>query len=358
MKISRIGHHLLFWLAYLSICLFNDLYSSPSFNAHPGLELFLQAFSGQVILLLIKGSATYYFLYSWIPRWLNESSKTKLLSEALFVVLFSVGMMRAFMYLIIWPLIFRDQAPSLTTLQFIARYFYSFLELMQVLGVAVALKLFRLRIAAIEKEKMLVQEKLRSELLHLRTQINPHFLFNTLNVIFSLSRSGSEKTSEAVTRLSNILRYRLYETERPRYGIAEELKVIQDYIELQQLRFGEKLDIQIKKNIDDENTLLTPLIILPLVENVFKHGSSVGRVEICLHLEKGKLQLKIRNPISETVFKLKGEEGIGLSGIKRQLELLYKDFSLKFGPSQNEFHVDLRIDLFTYAGLELFNSRR
>src|SRR5690606_31856629 len=172
---------------------------------------------------------------------------------------------------------FREPAPQLTRLQHTARYFYSGLDLLQVTGIAAAIKLFRLRIVAVTGEKRLIQERLQSEMQHLRAQINPHFLFNTLNSIYALARVQSAAAPDAVLRLSHILRYMLYATEQRSIPLAEELKITMDYIELQQVRFGDKVQVRTDQQIDNPEASVTPQILLPLVENAFKHGTSSVR---------------------------------------------------------------------------------
>src|SRR6185436_12349715 len=207
---KRVGYHILFWTVYLSINLFTELYLSESFINHPSAELILIVTSGQLFLLAVKMPAVYYVLYSLIPRWLKSPGKGRLFFEAVAALLFFLLCYRGMMHFVIWPYVTHSAPASLTALEFTARLLYSILDLMQVIGIAAAIKLFRLRIEAVKKEKELIREKLQSELKHLKAQINPHFLFNTLNSIYSLARSHSEATPETVMRLSKILRYMLY----------------------------------------------------------------------------------------------------------------------------------------------------
>jgi len=359
-KQKRFIWHIIFWLTQYSISLYNELYLSASFTAHPSLILFLQTALALFLLLLVKIGAVYYTLYSLIPRWIKNPGRILIYVESVSVILLGALLLRIFTQVIIWKLIYNEDArPQIGLLQLAARYFYSMLDLLQVVGLASAIKLFKLRINAIKNEKQLVQEKLRSELLHLKSQVNPHFLFNALNSIYSLARAQSLLAPDAIIRLSKILRYMLYEAGEKTIPLREELRIINDYMELQHLRFGTRLHAELLKNTDDESVSITPLLLLPLVENAFKHGGDTGGViKIDLSLRNKRLHFKITNPLSETVFKAKGEEGIGLANIKRQLELLYRDFSLETSAEENTFRVDLKLDLETYAGFELFDRRR
>lgn len=360
MKQKRILWHILFWLVQFSISLYNDLYLSVSFIKNPALIVFLESATAVFLILLVKVITTYYVLYSLIPKWIKAPGRVLLYVEGIVLILISTLLLRVMTQLVIWRLIYPDEPhPDLSLTQFTARFFYSMLDLLQVVGIASAIKLFKLRIGAIKNEKLLVQEKLRSEILHLKSQVNPHFLFNTINNIYSLARAQSPSTPDAIMRLSKILRYMLYETGEKTIFLNEELQIITNYIELQELRFGKRLKIVLVKVIDDESAQLAPLLLLPLVENAFKHGSHEGgAIEIKLSLEKNQLVFVISNPIAENIFKYEGEDGIGLSNIKRQLELLYRRSSLQTIVKENTFTVELKIDLASYAGFELFDSRR
>ncbi|MEO5572173.1 MAG: histidine kinase [Bacteroidia bacterium] len=351
--------HILFWTVYVSVNLFTEIYLSQSFINHPGFQLILEVFFGQLFLLIVKMPAVYYVNYSLIPRWLKSPGKGRLFFEAAAALVFFLLCYRAMMHLVIWPFITHSSPGSLTALEFTARLFYSILDLMQVIGIAAAIKLFRLRIEAVKKEKELMREKLQSELRHLKAQINPHFLFNTLNSIYSLSRSHSDATSETVMRLSKILRYMLYETGKKTAPIEEELKIIDDYIELQLLRFGKRVQVKTERSIDNLSAQVTPLLIFPLIENAFKHANSdnTSVIDFKITLKNDALAVQVKNPVAVASVQSNGEEGIGLPNFCRQLELLYRDYTFSHEEKDHYFIVDLHINLVSYAGFELFDSR-
>ena len=120
-------------------------------------------------------------------------------------------------------------------------------------------------------------EKQEAELNYLKSQTNPHFLFNTLNNIYSLARDKSDLAPESILRLSKILRFMLYETGGNFIAIEQELKIISDYIALEKLRYDESLRINFNHDIEDMKQALPPLLLIPLVENAFKHGVSETR---------------------------------------------------------------------------------
>ena len=346
-------------MVYFSINLFTGLYLSSSNNINPSLDLFNKTALSQLLLLSIKIPAVYYVLYSLIPRWLKQPGRFMLFIEAFVAMCFFVLAYRVMIHFVIWPYVTFNKPQTFTTLEFTARLFYSIFDILQVVGIAAAIKLFRLRINAIKNEKALIQEKLQSEMLHLKSQINPHFLFNMLNSIYSLSRAQSASTPDTVMKLSKILRYMIYETGKITVPIEEEIKIIDDFIELQQLRFGKRLQVKMEKSIDNSSTQVTPLLLFPLIENAFKHGNGSGTSEILFNISlvQNSLDVSVINPIEGSSVQSNGEEGIGLPNLRRQLELLYRDYSFVHYEKDNHFVVNLRINLASYAGFELFDSR-
>jgi sensor histidine kinase YesM len=195
-------------------------------------------------------------------------------------------------------------------------------------------------------------EKQEAELNYLRSQTNPHFLFNTLNNIFSLARDKSDLAPESILRLSKILRFMLYETSGNFIAIEQEIKIMDDYIALEKLRYDESLHINFNHDIEDMKQALPPLLLIPLVENAFKHGVSETRgqpfVDIHLSVKQRQLNFVIKNS-SETLVKEDVKENIGLSNLRRQLELLYKEYELNVQQSGSVFTATLRINLASHV---------
>src|SRR5258707_12502413 len=141
----------------------------------------------------------------------------------------------------------------------------------------------------------LLIEKQAAELNYLKSQTNPHFLFNTLNNIYSLARDKSDLAPESILRLSKMLRYMLYETGGKYIAIEQELKIISDYIALEKLRYDDSLRINFNHDIEDMKQALPPLLLIPLLENAFKHGVSETRNQpfVDIHLSVTQRQLKL-----------------------------------------------------------------
>lgn len=204
----------------------------------------------------------------------------------------------------------------------------------------------------VSTQKMRI-EKQEAELSYLKSQTNPHFLFNTLNNIYSLARDKSDLAPESILRLSQILRFMLYETGGEYIAIEQEIKIINDYIALEKLRYDESLSVNFKYDIEDMKEPLPPLLLIPLVENAFKYGVSETRgkpfIDINLSSQKKQLEFIVKNSVEDIPGEKHIKESIGLSNIRRQLELLYKVYELSVHHSDNIFTVTLKINLTSHV---------
>ena len=196
-------------------------------------------------------------------------------------------------------------------------------------------------------------EKQEAELNYLKSQTNPHFLFNTLNNIYSLARDKSDLAPESILRLSKILRFMLYETSGEFIAIEQELKIINDYIALEKLRYDESLNVNFNYDIEDMKQAIPPLLLIPLVENAFKHGVSESRnqpfVDIHLSVNNRQLSFYVKNSTEKFSEVQIVKENIGLSNLRRQLELLYKDFNLSVKQGESVFTANLKINLASHV---------
>lgn len=212
-----------------------------------------------------------------------------------------------------------------------------------------------------QAEQQLRIEKQEAELGYLRSQTNPHFLFNTLNNIYSLARDKSDVAPESILRLSKILRFMLYETGGEFISVEKELKIVNDYIALEKLRYDESLQVNFNYDVEDMKQSLPPLLLIPLVENAFKHGVSETRshpfVDIHLSIQSRQLTFVVKN--STGVNREEGtiKESIGLSNLRRQLQLLYKDYHLSVQHIDSMFSAILKINLASYVQNKMHYSR-
>ncbi|WP_339880448.1 histidine kinase [uncultured Algoriphagus sp.] len=192
------------------------------------------------------------------------------------------------------------------------------------------------------------KEKLSLELNSLKTQINPHFLFNSLNSIYSQALTKSDQTSETVLELSNLLRYMLYEVEEDKVPLVKEVEMLENYIELQKLRLEEGSKVGFTIEGDLERVVIAPLLLFPLVENAFKHGmkddSEQEFIEIKLKVDTA-ISFSIKNKLGQIDDMEKGKYGgIGLENVKRRLELIYpKSHEFEIIKTKSEFQVNLTL---------------
>lgn len=175
-----------------------------------------------------------------------------------------------------------------------------------------------------DNELLLSKEKTEAELKTLKAQLNPHFLFNTLNNIYSLSLDNSPKTPLAIGKLSEILDHVLYKCNDDLMPLSSEINLLQNYIELEKLRYDDRLEVILEANVE-KDILIPPLILLSLVENAFKHGagedSGSPRITIDIRSHSRHFKAEIANTIASDY--MVNEERIGLSNIRKQLDLIY-----------------------------------
>jgi LytS/YehU family sensor histidine kinase len=178
-----------------------------------------------------------------------------------------------------------------------------------------------------QRNLQLQKENVESQLQLLKAQVHPHFLFNTMNNIYSFTQNTSPVAAKMVAGLSDILRFMLYECNQPVVPLSKELKLIKDYISLEQIRYGNKLDIHLDLPEKTNDLYIAPLLLLPLVENCFKHGTSnmLDQPWVSLHisLNKNEMKMKLINGKVIVPDSQSGKSGIGISNVKKRLELIY-----------------------------------
>lgn len=218
-----------------------------------------------------------------------------------------------------------------------------------VLSFSTSFKYFEDYLERHELEQALKQYKLEAELKLLKTQVNPHFLFNTLNNIYSIAHSNNKEAAPMILRLSDMMRYMLYESNEPTVPLDKEIKYLHDYIELQQLKTEYSQHIQFTTGGNTAGARIAPMLFIPFLENSFKHGnvsdSSDGFVRGQLSVQADQLTFHLENSISWVRSKDK-TGGIGLENVKRRLALVYpKKHKLNIIQRKDIFIIDLTIKL-------------
>jgi two-component system, LytTR family, sensor kinase len=212
-----------------------------------------------------------------------------------------------------------------------------------------AIKLIDQWLKAEQKNKQIENEKLNAELSFLKAQINPHFLFNTLNNIYSLAADKSDRTPDAVMKLASIMRYVLTEAKNDSVSLDREIQFINDYIELQKMRTTKKTSICFAVEGDPSGIQVSPLVFLPLVENAFKYGISnreMSPISIWMKIKDRAVHFQVKNNKHlNGNFKPTNNTGIGINNTRRRLELLYPDH-YKFDIQDEESTYTANLNIF------------
>lgn len=201
----------------------------------------------------------------------------------------------------------------------------------------------------------LEKAQLESELRFLRAQISPHFFFNTLNNIYSLSIEKSNKAPETIMKLSQLMRYMLYETKGRKQSLKKEILCIQDYLDLERIRYGDSVKINMDISGDIEDKKIAPMLLLTFIENCFKHGADKSIQTVIINIDFSivgdLLYFRVENTLPErdNIVKLPKDKsgGIGINNVKKRLELGYTkdEYDLKTFEANDMFVVELKIKL-------------
>lgn len=206
-----------------------------------------------------------------------------------------------------------------------------------------------------EKNRLLIiqQEKLDTELKYLKAQLNPHFLFNTLNNLYSFVMTNSPKAGDMILQLSEILDYVLYKSQVSFIEISEEIKCIENYINLEKIRYDERLEVVLEQPKQEISLQIAPLLLLSIVENAFKHSASnsvtATSIKVSIKQDNNNLLFNVRNTKNNNfngAINDSYKKGIGLKNIKRQLNLLYPEkHILKINDGKDDFNINLQITI-------------
>lgn len=340
---KRVYRHLLFWCAYIIYQAFNEGWQDKdvlTFQLSP-------AFLTDVPVSVFVCYVNFYLL---MPAFYNSRRYVSYITGLLLLLLTGALLQRFFSYLF-WVPYEKITDPAMYITE--NKNFWIPVRLLsnsaQIFPVVAVTMLIKLMLTSYNNEKKLraiEQEKFAAEMRLLRAQINPHFFFNTLNSLYSLTLAGSQKASDVVLRLSNLMHYMLYEANAEKVLLKHELKQLEDYISIEQMRFAERLELSFTWSGDIDGKLIAPLLLLPFIENAFKHSieNSSGWITINLNVINNRLFLKVDNSCAKDL-KTK-DKGIGLNNVKRRLELIYpKQYELSINDTTEIFSVDLKLNL-------------
>lgn len=342
-KIIRFGYHTLFWILVFIFFVYLFNWNSDFKEVSRMISLGL---------LPVVMAVTYFLNYWLIPRYFWEKRYGKFILFAFYTFLFGVWLSFVIVfYTLMHVIVHRDAVDPGTLhpeLQVLSMNFVVFFATaVNVLKRTLTLQQDRNRL---EKRKLEIQLKLKeAELKLLKDQIHPHFLFNTLNNIYGLTLEKSDDAPELVLKLSEILDYILYRCNRQYVALSEEINNLENYIEVQKIRHAKNQACVAEFPGDTGKLRIAPLILLPFLENAFKHGlihsSDAADVETSIHLSGEKMLFVVLNKVVPGSMG-KSSGGIGIQNVTKRLDLIYPGkHKLEIDQSSNTFCVTLELTL-------------
>lgn len=335
-KTARIALHVFFWFCAWSFFFFYyKRYSEV--NSYTLLASFIN--------LVVAIATVYTFNYYLIPKILLKNQWKKFIAFA-FVAIVLFFYMELLLTLFLVVKLLYDGHSLFPEIVDVAMLFFN---LFFVVFIAIAIKFYKRWSEIDYREQKVQKEKVEAELQMLKTQINPHFLFNTLNSIYVLAMKNSEQTANMVMKLSDILDYILYKIDTPRIAISAEIQMIENYIELEKIRFTNRVNLSLSAGIESKDIQIPPMLIIPFIENAFKHGvaKSLEKSWIKISIQERGKMMNIAVSNSKGQNQAKSETGgIGLANVKKRLEILFHDsYILDISEKINSYEVFLSIPI-------------
>jgi len=331
--------HLSFWGVYMSFFLYQMISRrSPEVDW----ERVITIAAIQIVFASISSYINYFF---FLPRFLKQKNGWIYLVS--FAVPFAILMFLRINVERYWFDGFTGKEDYLYSTRFVVYVITTNLFIVIFVG------MLRFAVEWLEfeaRKKEVENEKLTAELNFLKAQINPHFLFNTLNNLYYLAYSKSENTTEVIAKLSQMMRYMIYDSNHPKVLLSKEIEYMQSYISLERLRLNNQIPITFDISGNPENVWITPLIFITFLENAFKHGVSNSNpkawVKLSIKLQGKECIYSVENSRT-TEHKDNGEKsGIGLQNVKRRLELSYPgQYTLETSETPSAYIVKLNLSL-------------
>ncbi|MDG2193380.1 MAG: histidine kinase [Polaribacter sp.] len=346
MKKSFIAHlkkvplHLLFW--FVVWFFFKAFFSAGTAN-----DDFVFWFSVSLSITSVVGS--YVAAYDLMPSYLLQKKYKLFLLYGIYLVVF-IACITELVVFVGFAFFYRleyKEMPALTKSVSVILVCVFF-----IIALVSVFKLLRYNYTTLEKNKSLenkfLQTKLElkeNELKFLKMQIHPHFLFNTLNTLYGFALKKAAETPEMILKLSNLLDYILYQVDKPLVLLKDEIHHIEDYVLLEKMRFHDTLEVTINVEKVSDNFQVAPMLLIPFVENSFKHGAIINgklRISIAVSTDNHSFLFVIKNSTKKLE---KESEGIGLQNIRQRLQMLYNgDFKLEINQKNDEFEVVLKVN--------------
>jgi two-component system LytT family sensor kinase len=312
-------HHIIFWIAYFA---FWTNFSTQNYGSHIG-----KAFLATTIYFIGQAGIGYFSIYYLVPRFFFARR------YGLFAVFVFAGILLGSLFITagmftLFHSLFTTGAGHIRVSTY---WLYTLLAVFTSTILFISVRVIKERVQAQKMNSILEKEKTENELKFLKAQTNPHFLFNAINSIYILIKKDPDLAQATLARFSDMLRYQLYECNFAEVPIEKEVEYLDNYIEMEKLRKGTALTVDYKTSLSAGNCLISPLLIIPFVENAFKHVSNFSDrenfVDILLHYQDGIFKLVVRNSVDQTGYirSVNPAGGIGQENTKRRLKLIYPD---------------------------------
>ena len=340
---NRLMLHVLFWGAYVAF--FGLLYGSY-------IDDYYNAFMIELVELPFKMLLVYFNMYYLMPRFLLQRRYL----EFFVYLLLLMGVITAMLQYVLMPFLIHPLfCPTTCTNDNLT--FYRFIKngvnISYVVAITALIALLKNWYRHQKAAQNLTQDKLEAELKVLKAQIHPHFLFNTLNSLYSLTLKKSDNAPEVVLKLSSLMDYMLYDANAAKVPLDKELAYIKNYVALEQMRYGTRVDVQFTESGSIAGKQIAPMLLLPFVENAFKHGVTTETenawVRIDVKVTNQQLVLLVENckcGVKATTSARDIASGIGLKNLQRRLELLYDGkYELEIEDEADSYSARLEVTL-------------
>ncbi|WP_219289478.1 sensor histidine kinase [Arthrospiribacter ruber] len=339
-RFKRIVMHMAFWLSYL-------LYHTFLFGYMR--QEFLHPFKWELYDLPLKILASYFVVYVLIPKYLIHKKIWQFVISLILTLLIASFLQRVFHSQFIGRFIEPEQE-YFTLYPTTALVFKTVISIYPIVVVVALIKILKYWYEADRKHQQMQKDKIEAELNFLKTQINPHFLFNTLNSLYALTLKQSDQASKVVLKLSQLLNYLIYESNKKTVPLPKELEQIKTYISLEKVRFGDRLVLDYTEKGESKGVEIPPLLILPLVENCFKHGAGKQLDDVWVNIQviigEKDLEFSIHNSKeSQNATSNHEHDGIGLQNVQKRLKLIYGkgNYKIDFKDQGDSYLVKLKL---------------
>lgn len=357
----RISRHLLFWFVWWIFQAY--LYSFVASRRGDYWECFKLSCIESAVYMIVHISLAYSMMYFVMPKYLLRQKYWATAGWFVFLGLIAGALAPLLSYVVLEPIRFWllginrmmeiNEKGSLNYSQ--VNIHLSLMAglrgALTITGIAMTIKLMKHWYIKEQRNLQLQNENMAAQMQLLKAQIHPHFLFNTLNNIYSHTQNVSPTGSKLVMGLSDLLRYILHEGSKQKVLLTAELQMIEEYMLLEQIRYGNRLEINKVIPSDTKNLVIAPLILLPFVENCFKHGTSnmldKAWIRLAIDIDGNKMKMTLINArLPEDQLDNMEPSGIGISNVRKRLDLLYKDkYDLSITEEEDVYIINLWIEL-------------